>query len=62
MKNFSEIQTRPTVHESVPYICNKIIAHFTKEISLTDRLFEVGKCSFIDQLVKKSLQSFLSID
>ncbi|XP_065206673.1 uncharacterized protein LOC135836030 isoform X2 [Planococcus citri] len=43
VQNISEIQTRPTVHESVSYMCNKIIAQFVKEIKLTDKLFEVSE-------------------
>lgn len=39
--DISKIETRPTVLDSIPYICNKIVAHFAKEVKITEQLFEV---------------------
>lgn len=43
VKDILRIETRPTVHDSLPYICNKIIIHLMKDIKLSDQIFQVSK-------------------
>ncbi len=42
VEDISKIETRQTVLDSVPYISNKIIAQFAKEVKITDQIFGVS--------------------
>lgn len=42
IEDISKRETRSTVQDSLPFISNKLISQFEREITITDQIFEVG--------------------